>query len=34
VSSQHEPAFEGVKADLHLAWRIARVQLGERATSS
>ena len=30
VSSQHEPAFEGVKADLHLAWRIARVQLGER----
>lgn len=31
VSSRHEPAFEGVKADLHLAWRIARVQLGERA---
>ena len=30
VSSQHEPAFEGVKADLQLAWRIARVQLGER----
>jgi 3-isopropylmalate dehydrogenase len=31
VSSQHEPAFEGVKADLELAWRIARVQLAERA---
>jgi 3-isopropylmalate dehydrogenase len=31
VASRHEPAFEGVKADLHLAWRIARVHLGERA---
>jgi 3-isopropylmalate dehydrogenase len=31
VASRHEPAFEGVKADLELAWRIARVHLGERA---
>jgi 3-isopropylmalate dehydrogenase len=31
VTSRHEPAFEGVKADLELAWRIARVHLGERA---
>jgi 3-isopropylmalate dehydrogenase len=31
VASTHEPAFEGVKADLELAWRIARVHLGERA---
>lgn len=30
VASRHEPAFEGVKADLELAWRIARVHLGER----
>jgi 3-isopropylmalate dehydrogenase len=29
VASPHEPAFEGVKADLDLAWRIARVHLGE-----
>lgn len=28
VASPHEPAFEGVKADLDLAWRIARVHLG------
>jgi 3-isopropylmalate dehydrogenase len=27
VASPHEPALEGVKADLHLAWRVARVQL-------
>lgn len=31
VASPNEPAFEGVKADLQLAWRIARVHLGERA---
>jgi 3-isopropylmalate dehydrogenase len=31
VASTHEPAFAGVKADLELAWRIARVHLGERA---
>jgi isocitrate/isopropylmalate dehydrogenase len=28
VASPDEPAFAGVKADLHLAWRIARVHLG------
>jgi 3-isopropylmalate dehydrogenase len=27
VASPHEPAFEGVKADLQLAWRVARVHL-------
>jgi 3-isopropylmalate dehydrogenase len=27
VASPHEPAFEGVKADLALAWRIARVHV-------
>jgi len=27
VASPHEPALDGVKADLHLAWRVARVQL-------
>jgi 3-isopropylmalate dehydrogenase len=31
VSSSQEPAFAGVKADLELAWRIARVHLGARA---
>jgi 3-isopropylmalate dehydrogenase len=31
VASPREPAFEGVKADLQLAWRIARVHLGEHA---
>ncbi|HEY5295700.1 MAG TPA: isocitrate/isopropylmalate family dehydrogenase [Gaiellaceae bacterium] len=30
VSSSDEPAFDGVKADLELSWRIARVHLGER----
>jgi len=25
VASPHEPALDGVKADLHLAWRVARV---------
>jgi len=25
VASPHEPAFAGIKADLHLAWRVARV---------
>ena len=29
VASPHEPALDGVKADLHLAWRVARVHLGE-----
>jgi len=29
VASPHEPALDGVKADLHLAWRVARVQLRE-----
>jgi len=29
VASPHEPAFAGVKADLQLAWRIARVHVGE-----
>src|SRR3954464_12498912 len=29
VASPNEPALEGVKADLHLAWRVARVQLRE-----
>jgi isocitrate/isopropylmalate dehydrogenase len=28
VASPHEPAFDGVKADLHLAWRVARVHVG------
>jgi len=28
VASPHEPALDGVKADLHLAWRIARVHFG------
>jgi 3-isopropylmalate dehydrogenase len=28
VASPHEPALDGVKADLHLAWRVARVHLG------
>ncbi len=27
VASPHEPALDGVKADLHLAWRVARIQL-------
>jgi 3-isopropylmalate dehydrogenase len=27
VASPHEPAFEGVKADLALAWRVARVHI-------
>ena len=27
VASPHEPAFAGVKADLQLAWRVARVHL-------
>lgn len=31
VSSSNEPAFAGVQADLELTWRIARVNLGERA---
>lgn len=30
VSSPDEPALDGVKADLHLAWRVARVHLGAR----
>ena len=29
VASPHEPALDGVKADLHIAWRVARVQLRE-----
>jgi len=28
VASPHEPAFAGVKADLHLAYRVARVHVG------
>jgi isocitrate/isopropylmalate dehydrogenase len=28
VASPHEPALEGVKADLQIAWRIARVHVG------
>jgi 3-isopropylmalate dehydrogenase len=28
VASPHEPAFAGVKADLQLAWRVARVHVG------
>lgn len=28
VASPDEPAFEGVKADLHLAWRVVRVHTG------
>lgn len=28
VASPAEPALDGVKADLHLAWRVARVHLG------
>jgi len=28
VASPGEPALEGVKADLHLAWRVARVHVG------
>lgn len=31
VASPDEPAFEGVKADLDLSWRVARVHLGEDA---
>src|SRR5438105_3658115 len=31
VASPQEPAFEGVKADLQLAWRIARVHLSAHA---
>src|SRR5436305_13772677 len=31
VASPHEPALDGVKADLHLAWRVARIQLRSRA---
>jgi 3-isopropylmalate dehydrogenase len=27
VASPHEPALDGVKADLHLPWRVARIQL-------
>lgn len=41
VASPHEPAFAGVKADLHLAWRVARVDdlliagpVGEWATTT
>jgi isocitrate/isopropylmalate dehydrogenase len=30
VASPGEPAFAGVKADLHLAWRVARVHVGPR----
>jgi 3-isopropylmalate dehydrogenase len=30
VASPEEPAFEGVKADLQLAWRVARVHVGPR----
>lgn len=30
VASPNEPALDGVKADLHLAWRVARVHLPER----
>jgi 3-isopropylmalate dehydrogenase len=29
VASADEPALDGVKADLHLAWRVARVQLAQ-----
>jgi 3-isopropylmalate dehydrogenase len=29
VASPNEPALDGVKADLHLVWRVARVQLRE-----
>ena len=29
VASPNEPALDGVKADLHLAWRVARVHLRE-----
>ncbi|MGH3003183.1 MAG: isocitrate/isopropylmalate family dehydrogenase [Gaiellaceae bacterium] len=28
VASPHDPAFEGVKADLQLAWRVTRVHVG------
>jgi len=28
VASPHEPAFDGVKADLQLAWRVASVHVG------
>jgi 3-isopropylmalate dehydrogenase len=31
VASPDEPAFEGVKADLDLAWRVARVHLADDA---
>ena len=31
VASPHEPAFAGVKADLQLAWRVARVHVGADA---
>lgn len=31
VASADEPAFEGVKADLDLAWRVARVHLADDA---
>lgn len=41
VASPHEPAFAGIKADLHLAWRVVRVQelvvvgpVGEWATAT
>jgi 3-isopropylmalate dehydrogenase len=30
VASPQEPAFDGVKADLHLAYRVARVHVGPR----
>src|SRR5258705_13486392 len=29
VASPNEPALDGVKADLQLAWRVARVHLGD-----
>lgn len=29
VASPAEPAFEGIKSDLELAWRVARVHLGQ-----
>src|SRR5438045_3701593 len=30
VSSPHDPAFDGVKADLDLSWRVSRVHNGVR----
>jgi 3-isopropylmalate dehydrogenase len=30
VASPHEPAFDGVMADLHLAYRVSRVHVGPR----